>query len=79
MMKNRREIKGEQNLQYNLTIWKEKDDYDITNNINDDVTLVQLMESPENDNRAVSIVGYFIFDSNYKKELFLTQESLDII
>ena len=79
MMKNRREIKGEQNLQYNLTIWKEKDDYDITNNINDDVTLVQLMESPENDNRAVSIVGYFIFDSNYKKELFLTQEYLDII
>ena len=30
-------------------------------------------------NRAISIVVYFIFDSNYEKVLCLTQESLDVI
>ena len=30
-------------------------------------------------NRAISIVGYWIFESNYEKALFLTQESLDVI
>ena len=30
-------------------------------------------------NNAISIVGYWIFDSNYKKALFLTQEPLDLI
>ena len=37
------------------------------------------MGSQGNLNRAISIVGHFIFDSNYEKALFLTQESLDII
>ena len=30
-------------------------------------------------NHDISIICYFIFDSDYKKELCLTQESLDII
>ena len=30
-------------------------------------------------NRAISIVGYWIFDSNYKQVLFMTRESLDLI
>ena len=42
-------------------------------------TFVQLMDSIVNVNCAISIVGYWIFDSNYKKALFLKQESLDII
>ena len=37
------------------------------------------MESLGNVNHDISIVGYWIFDSSYKKGLFLTQESLDII
>ena len=78
-MKNRRKIKGEQNLQYNLTMWKKNDDFDVLNDISEDVTLVQLMDSIVNVNRAISIVGCWIFDSNYKKALCLTQESLDII
>ena len=69
-MKNRRKIKGEQNLQYNLTIWKKNDDIDILNYIRKYVTLVQLMESLGNVNHAFSIVGYWIFDYNDKKALF---------
>ena len=37
------------------------------------------MESLGNVNHAISVVGYWIFDSNYKKALCLTQELLDII
>ena len=37
------------------------------------------MESLGNFNRAISIVGHWIFDSNYEKPLCLTQESLYII
>ena len=78
-MENKIKIKGEKNLQYNLTIWKKIYAFDILNDINEYVTLVQLMESLGNVNHAISIVGYCIFDSNYNKALCLTQESLDII
>ena len=37
------------------------------------------MESLGNVNHAISILWYWIFDSNYEKALYLTQESLDII
>ena len=30
-------------------------------------------------NHAIIIVGHWIFDSNFKKALFLKQESLDLI
>ena len=79
IMKKRIKIKVEQNLQYNLTTLKKNVAFDILNDIIKDVTLVQLMESPGNVNHDISIVGYWIFDSNYKKALCLTQESLDII
>ena len=68
-----RKIKVEQNLQYNLTIRKKNDAFDILNDISEVATLVQLMDSLGNVNRAISIVGYWIFDSKYKKALFLTQ------
>ena len=73
MMKNRRRIKVEQNLRYNLNIWKKNYAFDILNEISEDVTLVQLMDSLGNMNHAISIVGHWIFDSNYKKALCLTQ------
>ena len=72
-MKKRRKIKGEQNIQYNLTIWKKNDYFDILNDISEDVTLEQLMDSLVNVNHVISIVGYWIFDSNCKKALCLTQ------
>ena len=72
-MKNRRKIKGEQTLHYDMTIWKKNNDDDILNNISEDVTLVQLMDSLGNVNHAISIVGYCIFDYKYKKAIFSTQ------
>ena len=48
-------------------------------NTSEYVTLVHLMESLGNMNHAISIVGYWIFDSNYEKELCLTTESFDLI
>ena len=79
IMKNRRKNKVVQNLQYNLNILKKSDAFDILNDISEDVTLVQLMGSLGNVNNAISILGYWIFDSNYKKALCLTQELLDIL
>ena len=72
-MSNRRIIKGEHNLRYNLTIWRENDNFDILNEIIDNVTLVQLMESLGNVNHYISIIWNWIFDSNYRKALCLTQ------
>ena len=66
-MKNIRRINGEQKLQYNLKTWKKKDAFDILNVISEDVTLVQLMDLLGNVNHYISIVGHWIFDSNYEK------------
>ena len=64
-MTNRRKIKVEQNLRYNLTIWKKNDAFDILNEISLYATLVKLIDSLGNVNHAISIVGHWIFDSNY--------------
>ena len=58
-MSNRRKIKGEQNLGYNLTIWSENDAFGILNDISEDVTLVKLTESLGNVNHAIIIVGHW--------------------
>ena len=73
IMSNRRKIKGEQNLIYNLTIWSKHDAFYIINEISEFFTLVKLMDSLGNANHAISILGHWMFDSNYKKSLFLTQ------
>ena len=78
-MKNRRKIKGEHNLRYNLTIWSNNDAFDILNDISENVTLVKLINSLVNVNHVISIIGHWIFYSNYKKALCLTQELLDLI
>ena len=62
-----------------MKIWNKNDDFDIINKISEYVTLVHLIDSLGNVNHAISIVGYWIFDSNYDKELFLTNESLDLV
>ena len=43
----------------------------ILNGISDNVTLVKLMDTLVNVNRAISKVGYWIFDFNYEKALCL--------
>ena len=42
-------------------------------------TLVQLMNYLGNLNNAISVVGYWIFHSKYKRALLLNRESLDMI
>ena len=37
------------------------------------------MDSLVNVNHAISVVGYWIFDPNYKKLLFLDRASLNMI
>ena len=73
---NRREIKGEQNLRYNMRIYKKHYAFDILNNVSEYATLVRLMDSVVNVNRDISIVRYWVFESKYNKALCLTQESL---
>ena len=70
-MTNIMHIKGKDHLIYNLNIWNKKGDLDILNDIGENVTLVQLMDSLGNGNHDISIVGYCIFDSNYEKVLCL--------
>ena len=56
-MTNRRKIKGEYNLRYNLTIWIENDSFDILNDISENANLLQLMDSLGNVNHNIIIVG----------------------
>ena len=66
-MSNRRKIKGEQNLRYNLTIWRVNDAFDILNDISEHFTLVQLIDSLGNVNNDIIIVEHWISNSNSKK------------
>ena len=65
-------------MHYSLVKYK-KVSYDILRKMDEHVTLVQLMDYLGNVNRDISVVGYWIFDSNYKKALVLNRESLRVI
>ena len=52
---------------------------DILTDISEHVTLLQLMDNLVNMNNAISVVGYWIFDSNYKTALVLKRKNLDMI
>ena len=54
-------------------------EYNILEGISENVTLVQLMDSLGNVNHAISVVGKWIFDSNYEKSIVLNRASLDMI
>ena len=47
--------------------------YDIMIDISKYFTLVHLMDYLGNVNHSISVVGYWIFDSNYEKELVLNR------
>ena len=68
-LKTKKEIK----VHYSLIKYKQKGLYKLSEDISENVTLVQLMESLVNVNHTISVVGYWIFDSNYKKELVLNR------
>ena len=66
-MKNENKIKDEPRVYYNQRKYKQTGSYDILKDISENVTLVQLIDSLGNVNHAISVVGYWIFESNYKK------------
>ena len=70
---------GATKVHYNLIKNKKKGLYKILEDISENFTLVQLMDSLENVKHTISVVGYWIFDSNYGKALFLNRASLDMI
>ena len=53
--------------------------FDILTDISENVTLVQLIYYLGNVNHAISVVRYWIFDSNYERALLINRESLDMI
>ena len=66
-------------MYYILKKYKKKVSYDILIDISEHVNLVQSMNSLGNVNHAISVVGYWIFDSNYEKSLVLNRKLLGII
>ena len=53
--------------------------FGILNNINENITLVQPVDLLVNVNLALSVVGKWIFDSNYEKALPLSIELFNFI
>ena len=66
-------------MYYSLRKYKNKGSCDILTDISENVTLIQLMDYLGNLNNVISVVGYWILDSNYKKVSVLNIESLDMI
>ena len=58
-------------MYYSLRKYKKMGSYDIMTYISGHVNLVQLMDYLGNLNHAISVVGYWIFDSNYERALVL--------
>ena len=79
ILKNGKKLKGKPRVYYSLRKYKKKGSYDIMTYISEHFTLVQLMDYLGNVNHAISVVGYCICDSNYKRELVLNRESLCMI
>ena len=65
IMLNRKINKGEARVHYKLIKYKKKGEYKILEDISANFTLVRLMDSLVNVNRAISVVGGWIFYSNY--------------
>ena len=79
IMKNNKRNKCEVRVHYKLIKYKKKGEYKIMENISANVTLVKLMDSLGDVKHAISVVGNWIFDSNYDKALVLNRASLDMI
>ena len=59
--------------------YKKKGSYDILKDTSENFILVQLMDYLGNLNHDISVVGCWMFESNYKTALVLNREPLDII
>ena len=56
ILKNNKITEGEDRVNYNLIKYKKKGKYTFLENINENVTLVQLMDSLGNENHSISVV-----------------------
>ena len=56
-----------------------KGSFIILKKISEHITLARLMDYLGNMNHGISVLGYWIFESNYEKELVLNREPLNII
>ena len=79
ILKKKKRNVGEARMIYNLIKYKKMREYKILEGISENFTLVQLMDSLGNVNRAISVVGNWIFESNYEKALVLNWASLEMI
>ena len=66
-------------MYYSLVEYKQKGCYDILKDMSEIFTLVQLMDSLGNVNHDISIFGFWISESNYKKALVLNRSSLEMM
>ena len=79
IMLNHKRNKGEARVHYKLIKYRLMGDYKILEDISANVTLFQFMDSIGNLNHAISVVGSYIFYSNYERALVLNKSSLDMI
>ena len=77
--KNKKRNVVEARVHYNLIKYKNMGEYKILEDISENVTLGQLMDSLGNVNHDISVFGKWLFDSNYEKALVLNRASLDMI
>ena len=73
IMKNEKKLKVEPRVYYSLRKYKKVGSYDILVDISEHVALVKLIYSLGNVNHVISVLGYWIFDSNYEKSLVLNR------
>ena len=79
ILKNNKRNIGEAKVYCKMIKYKKKGLYKYLEDISENVTLVQFMDSLGNVNHDISVVGYLIFESNYEKLLVLNRASLDMI
>ena len=69
---NNKRNKGEARVHYQLIKYKKMGDYKILEDISANFTILNV-------NHAISVVGNWIFESNYERALVLNKASLDMI
>ena len=79
IMINNKINKGEARVHYKLIKYNKMGDYKILEDISANVTFSYFMDSIGHVNHVISVVGNWIFDSNYERAPVLNKASLDMI
>ena len=67
IFKNEKNIQGENKVYYSLRKYENMGFFDMLKDISENINLVKLMDSLVNVSHAISVLGYWIFDSKYEK------------